>query len=1049
MATPAATAISSTAAASTTTSTYSISSHLPLRLIKSEVIPPNPNKSHPPSSVIDWLPDFAGYSWIAYGGASLLVISHFPSPMKTHESDIGPIFRQVIELGDDGDGDVGEDGVVAVAWSMLGEIAVAAGDRVVLFARGSVEGSFSWSQIAVLRQSSKAEAIRWTGSGDGIICGGMEVVLWKRNNRSWEIAWKFGMKLAQTLVSTTWTIDGPSASGVYSPELDDKGTSSSRNSPRHCVTVYQSGGKSGYVVSELQHPQPVLTIQWRHCSRKQLKEDALYPHRHVLLTCSLDGAVRLWSETEDGRAWKSDKNLNNPKIATRSFYVSAVIEINQMLDGVLGSTIHINWPLEVASISSVRQGMMDQLHATEYQDNNVGRCEWLIALGPGKLVTFWAVHCIDDIAPMRAPRVTLWKKIELQCTTVAEITDTYPIDSRVASILLKVAISRNRLCGPPVLCSLIQFLPCSSLAWSVLYSRPLATMEDKPLDDKPAKCSDLFENSRGILNIGGHAGKVLQVAVHPLKSEVNLAASLDSNGSLLLWSFSASSNCISGLATLKPSWKILGKLELEEDMRSQCVKLNWAPSWLDEELILLIGHNKGIDCIIIRMKDSNDDKLLCHKVCTIPFVNDEPMQLPDHLFSTSLYSPYKTTISFSHFLVIGVWRKGFQALSWTITLYSYDLNGPGVEDDSDIKGDVENMKQTFDSEFAGKRYCMIVCPCSSIFPDSDALDHVTSVAVVSPTVLMPSLQRARDPVDDSCLSCLAYHMVTGHSGGRVKLWRSITSNSSVSQLPWELVGMFTAPSGSVTAISVADFGQKIATKFSAELTNNGDKVCVWEAANLAGTGCFVVEDTVTLKDRVLGLSWLTMGTGQLFLGICLMNEVRVYAQRRYNSQSLLNANSSNESSWFCISIAQSSAAILDFFWGPMMTLVVINEEFFSIFSPWSLLKKNSISEHQHSQDNSLQCRNELDRGTLASVSDCEIYNLGKALADNGRGDYTCCLAREMDEVQEAKSVSVNCAQSTDELFVSKIEAAGILCGSLPFYHPKALSLNILSGFIWF
>ena len=78
----------------------------------------------------------------------------------------------------------------------------------------SYSGSFCWSQSDVLLQETKVEAIEWTGSGDGIIVGGTDIVLWKRRNQSWEIAWKFPGDYLQDLVSSTWSFEGPFASAA-------------------------------------------------------------------------------------------------------------------------------------------------------------------------------------------------------------------------------------------------------------------------------------------------------------------------------------------------------------------------------------------------------------------------------------------------------------------------------------------------------------------------------------------------------------------------------------------------------------------------------------------------------------------------------------------------------------------------------------------------------------------------------------------------------------------------------------------------------------------
>lgn len=104
---------------------------LPLRLLRSEIVPPAPTRSQ---SSIDWLPDFVGYSWLAYGASTLLVISHLPSPLRGEDTTNGPFFRQIIEVSDDV-----SSPVTAVAWSpvtpSVGELAVGSGNCICLYAR--------------------------------------------------------------------------------------------------------------------------------------------------------------------------------------------------------------------------------------------------------------------------------------------------------------------------------------------------------------------------------------------------------------------------------------------------------------------------------------------------------------------------------------------------------------------------------------------------------------------------------------------------------------------------------------------------------------------------------------------------------------------------------------------------------------------------------------------------------------------------------------------------------------------------------------------------
>lgn len=106
--------------------------HLPLSILRSECIPSAPSRS---TSTIDWLPDFAGYSWVAYGASSLLVISHFPSPLSQEEAIIGPIFRQVFALSNN------SSPVTSVSWSSvtpsIGELAAASENFICIFAHDS------------------------------------------------------------------------------------------------------------------------------------------------------------------------------------------------------------------------------------------------------------------------------------------------------------------------------------------------------------------------------------------------------------------------------------------------------------------------------------------------------------------------------------------------------------------------------------------------------------------------------------------------------------------------------------------------------------------------------------------------------------------------------------------------------------------------------------------------------------------------------------------------------------------------------------------------
>ncbi|KAL2515225.1 5-formyltetrahydrofolate cyclo-ligase [Forsythia ovata] len=87
-------------------------------------------------------------------------------------------------------------------------------------------------------QSTEVEAIKWTGSGDGIVSGGINVVLWRKKEISWEIAWKFKPKVPQVLVYAAWSSTRPSATAPWS-KLQVGDSSSPINEASKCVLVFQ------------------------------------------------------------------------------------------------------------------------------------------------------------------------------------------------------------------------------------------------------------------------------------------------------------------------------------------------------------------------------------------------------------------------------------------------------------------------------------------------------------------------------------------------------------------------------------------------------------------------------------------------------------------------------------------------------------------------------------------------------------------------------------------------------------------------------------------
>ncbi|XP_027334436.1 uncharacterized protein LOC113849054 isoform X2 [Abrus precatorius] len=1021
--------------------------HLPLRLLRSDVVTPAPTFSE---STIDFLPHFSGYSWIAYAASSILVITHFPSPLSHSQSRIGPIFRQTFHLS--------PSPVTAVSWSPLtpssAELAAASDNCIFLFIHDSAtsKGSFCWSQNAVLVQHTKVATITWTGSGDGIISGGMEVVFWKKSNRCWEIAWRFKPDQPQTLVSATWSIGGPSATSAHASKEHIQGTLV--NDLSKYVFVCQSSRLSEYSKAELHHPLPVTMIQWRPLRGRLSNGYGRRSVRHLLLTCCLDGTARLWSEIDNGKARRAGKDTGDQKNTGFSFCVVAVIEINQSLNGTLGLDIFVTWGTEMEGIFRIGEGGK-QIFSKEGFEHDARKCDWLVVFGPGLLLSFWAVHCLDDVSPLRFPRVTSWRRHELQNHDIENVYKFHSSDFKNALLLHKVGILRNCLSGPPIICSPLQLLPCNSLVWSFFHIKTIHDAEENSLHN--GNTDNISSHlTGGVLNLDGHSGRILKVSIHPYTSKVQFAASLDSNGLLLFWSLSDISNCIVGCPTFVPTWELYGKLATK-DSCSLYTSLTWAPSVLDDKLVFLLGHTRGIDCFIVNICRNEEENIECHYLCTIPFSGHGPYEDgPSDIFAIPLNSTCNKTFHNNKIMLLAIWTGRFQALSWEVNLHSFDMSTSCCECNFDVKSLDDCSVWAFESTFANKRYCITVNPCSCEFPSSN--DPVTSFMVVDPGPLSHRRQEFGF-ANDLSSSYPAYIMATGYSDGSLKLWKNKPGNSLTMHLPWELVGSFVAHDGPVKGLSFTDCGQKIATFCNKSNLNDVNTIHIWDSVNLVSAGTFILEDKLQPESDVITLKWLTLGNGELLLGVCLQNELQVYARKRYDGLTLSNTvNFQKMSIWIRIAYAHTSIPIYDFLWGPRAAAVVIHGNYFSIFSHWLFhvdKKKQTINGCPcDSEPNAYNCKGEVFEDTLSAVfTDCEIVAF-KELSIEG-GKHAHC-----DSVQSIK-INMKNNNLSNDLFLAKeqlkselltkvgiwsiLEVAEIIGGSLPTYHPGVLLTNISSG----
>ncbi|CAI9101102.1 OLC1v1038353C2 [Oldenlandia corymbosa var. corymbosa] len=759
-------------------------------------------------------------------------------------------------------------------------------------------------------------------------------------------------------------------------------------------------------------------IQWRPSAtgRSLIGVKGRQLRRLVLLTSCIDGAVRLWSDNDDGKVKKTGKDTNDHNKTPRlSFRVVAVVEVNQTLKGALGSDVYVTWAGEFDGI-----GTRD-CSLTNYQYDKTGSCEWLIGVGPQLTVTFWSVHCLDDFAPVRFPRVTLSKKQEL----VGE-------DVEWGGLLLeKVFVRRNRVFSPPNMCSLVELLPCNSLAWLQLHSEVSSPEAQEKVNSNSNfhKKDSLSSQTLGILDIDSHAGNILKVVLHPWVFEVGLAASLDTNGVIIFWSLTAACNNTADFPTLNPSSKYSGRIK-SSDSFDKYTSLGWTPAVLSEDRVLVTGHAGGIDCFIVRVLESGE-KIAYHNLFTIPFGSEDFDQGPTTLCSFPLPSTCNGTYVSNSFILVAIWEHSFRAYSWKVTVH-HDSSGNTI----DCCCGMKNTAKTFEGDFSGKRYYISVYPFSSVFPSDN---KVSCFAVVQPSnnFLSSGVQEGSS-ADESCYRSAPYHIVTGCNDGRVKLWQSVPALSSSPYAVWNLVGELVAHQGPILAVSPTVCGGKVAT-VSLSAGRFGTTLHVWESVFIGGVeGKFMLEDTLSFDCKVVTLNWLDLGNGLLLLGVCFQNELKVYAQKHCLEEPV------EGNIWVCIAVTRTHAIIRDFFWGPNATIGVINLHYFCLFTHLSLFdnKNTQMRPRESHKDGPFICNGASTEHLPPGVFfDSDIHDAEKPSMQDYPRQFQ---ARTLMNVNSRGGVWQNFDfESTG--FWSFSGVAEMLGGPLPAFHPEALLLNIGTG----
>jgi WD40 repeat protein len=250
-----------------------------------------------------------------------------------------------------------------------------------------------------------------------------------------------------------------------------------------------------------------------------------------------------------------------------------------------------------------------------------------------------------------------------------------------------------------------------------------------------------------------------------------------------------------GLPSLNPSWKLNLKHDFQNSNRNYKT-LKWAPTILDQERVLFIGHDEGIDIFIV---DVAVEKILCHYLGTIPFQEE----------ISSIYSVLEKQES-KTFLLVAVSKNKSMALSWKITI---NPDGSPLE---------KAGTMIFKGSFLGKINCVSVDVCSSI-----CMDLLTSSTVRCPINFVPY-------EEETTSKDFAYHMVNGCADGSLKLLKFNSSSNS----NWEIVGTLAAHEGPILKVSLTDCGKKIATVSPKSTCST---LCIWGSVNLLTAGSFILE----------------------------------------------------------------------------------------------------------------------------------------------------------------------------------------------------------------
>lgn len=431
------------------------------------------------------------------------------------------------------------------------------------------EPPIEWRQLALLSHDADVAHMSWVASGEGLlVCGQSEVAMWHRSKEdpsAFFRLWETSPAVSQGLAAASSSPEGPCATAdssaieigplyqgkplafatVYSfnslvaeegKEGEGKRGGSMEEEGNEGENEGKKRGKMGTISTlKLPHPEQVVDLKWRP-GKSDLVLSVKYPYgvrrarKRFLLTCCVDGVVRLWMETVQHGTDGTKEGV--------SFLLGAVVEPGVHLGGKLGGNLRVFWGEErgMRGTWGPQQG--------EKESADVAACDWLVGVGADGTVVLWAVGSLDDGTPVRCPRVVTWQKAD-------EVASSHWLeDSHTVDCLMEI----SHKWGPPRALEIVQASPGGTLLLARLWPPLTAlsggkfggTEKDNRGPSKISKNGGTWGKVFGSFRMGGLSSGLLDFAVlsgadyivqSGTESDLgeDLLASLAEDGQILIW----------------------------------------------------------------------------------------------------------------------------------------------------------------------------------------------------------------------------------------------------------------------------------------------------------------------------------------------------------------------------------------------------------------------------------------------------------------------------------------------------------------------------------